>query len=131
MYINEVFDKMHKWSWSETKPDRWHAKFPTATGETIEVSFYREDNFVGDVWDIIFTRDDSESITGQGDALAIFATVRDIVMDFDRKVKSEFYKFGAKEPTRIRLYDRMLPILAKELGMKHERHENEFILARE
>lgn len=60
--------------------------------------------------------------TGKGGAIEIFSTVKDIVKDYVSKNYEDSvgltFDADLTEPTRVRLYKRMLPVLAKEIHAK-------------
>lgn len=59
-------------------------------------------------------------LTGTGNAFEVFATVAEITKAFVREVKPHELVFtaSASEPTRVNLYTKMAPLLAKAIGYK-------------
>jgi hypothetical protein len=74
-----------------------HPKYGAISG--FEVSFYRKSD-KGAPWQY--------QPTGEGNAFSIFATVSAVVKEFLVKRKPSFVWFVADEPTRVRLYDKLL-----------------------
>jgi hypothetical protein len=65
-----------------------------------------------------FYVNDQQLLSGKGDAFRILSTVMLQIKDYVRKVKPEYIVFGAniKEKGRIKLYDKMVPKLAADMG---------------
>jgi hypothetical protein len=74
-----------------------HPKYGAISG--FEVSFYRKAD-KGAPWQY--------KPTGEGNPFRIFATVNEVVKDFLIKRKPSFLWFVADEPTRVRLYNKLL-----------------------
>jgi hypothetical protein len=74
-----------------------HPKYGGISG--FEVGFYRKQD-KGAPWQY--------RPTGEGNPFAIFATVSAIIRDFLVKRKPSFVWFVADEPTRMRLYNKLL-----------------------
>ncbi len=118
MKLLELFDQAFPWKWNVQDEDFYQAEFVESKGIPIHVQFQVEDPH----WEVDFTRDSGPAdktlgITGEGDALKIFATVADVVKSFVRKVLPEELYFTADEPSRQKMYQRALPRLAKFIGM--------------
>jgi hypothetical protein len=66
---------------------------------------------------INFYIDDSQNISGKGDAFKIFSTVVNSVADYVRKYKPNYIVFTSseEEPSRIRLYDKFVSNIHKTL----------------
>jgi hypothetical protein len=57
----------------------------------------------------------SHGVTGTGEAFQVFSTVIDILRDFVKKHEPAMIKFSALEPSRIKLYSRLVDMVASEL----------------
>lgn len=75
-----------------------------------------------DVVEVMFWRNGSTDVTGEGDAIRIFSTVADITRSFQQKNKVDALLFSANEDERSRLkfYNR----LAKKLDPQAELIQN-------
>ena len=102
MRINELFNREYPITW-----DRDRAMFKTADGRPGIVTFtptYDEYSLV----DVEFSVQDEFGVTGGGDAAAIFATVYSAIKDYIASRKPDFITFSAEEPSRQKLYSRMI-----------------------
>ena len=59
----------------------------------------------------------TNAITGEGDPYRIFATVAEIIIATAKEHDPSSIGFSADEESRIKLYQRMSPILARKLNM--------------
>jgi hypothetical protein len=89
--------------------------------------FNNDENEEGEeAWSVEFYRNDSQEITGEGDAQRIFATVLSAIQTFIKKYKPNRIIFsaskevepGQKIQSRANLYDRLVQRYAKALGYK-------------
>lgn len=105
MRFNELFSKEYPLTW-----DRSRAFFKTANGRPGVVRFEADDPDEGDysLVDVEFSVQDEFGVTGQGDASAIFATVFTAIKDYIASKNPDFITFNAKEPSRQKLYSRMV-----------------------
>ena len=105
MRINELFSKEYPITW-----DRSRAHFKTANGRPGVVAFEADNPDEGDysLVDVEFSVQDEFGVTGQGDASSIFATVFTAIKDYIATHKPDFITFNAKEPSRQKLYSRMI-----------------------
>jgi hypothetical protein len=67
-------------------------------------------------------------ITGLGDtsASAIFGVVINAVIDKIKKEKIEYLFLSAEEPSRQKLYARLVPIIAKKMGWKGQANNGKY-----
>jgi hypothetical protein len=124
-------------------PKRWKGSYGSAEKETIlpdgrklVISIEEDDG----VAIINFYIDDTQTITGKGDAYRVFSTVAQTVGDYARKRKPSYIAFTSRldEQSRIKLYDRLVnsamssPELSKYMNVTDEkeywRDDLEFIL---
>ena len=105
MRFNELFSKEYPITW-----DRDRAIFKTADGRPGIVSFDADNPAPGDysLVDVEFSIQDEFGVTGRGDATAIFATVHSAIKDYVASHKPDFITFSADEPSRKKLYSRMV-----------------------
>ena len=79
-------------------------------------------------WGVEFYRNNSQSVTGEGDAQRVFATVLTAIGQFIKKKKPDTLFFTAvkeEDPTgsRTKLYDRLVQRYANELGYNLQKVE--------
>lgn len=136
-YITETFDKPYPWKWVSDRDNYKKAEslIPTGTksvlptGSILKVEFSLTDLPDDTFWDIQFLVNYSMGITGDGDAMKIFATVLDVIKKFVEKNKPKKMKFSAEkivrhpvdsEPnagsSRISLYNRLVQRFASSAG---------------
>lgn len=91
------------------------AKLPDGTN--LSIMFNHEGD---NEWQVEFYRDNSQEITGQGDAQRIFATVLASIQKFVKKYQPDVIKFSAEKSnssdSRSSLYDRLVARFAQQLG---------------
>ena len=112
------------------------AKLPDGTN--LSIMFNRGDP-VDDVWNVEFTRNNSQEVTGEGDAQRIFATVIDAIQKYIKKYKPQRLSFSASKAvdmdaddngaqfnpeSRAKLYDRLVQRYSKALGYRAFRADN-------
>jgi hypothetical protein len=108
------------------------AKLPD--GSNLSIMFSRE-NAENDTWGVEFYRNNSQEVTGEGDAQRIFATVLTAIQKFIKKHKPQKLFFSASKETdptiyygpddvvpnpesRAKLYDRLVQRYAKAWGYR-------------
>ena len=91
------------------------AKLPDGTNLSIMFN-----NQGDNEWQVEFYRDNSQEVTGQGDAQRIFATVLAAIQKFVKKYQPDVIKFSAEKSnnsdSRSSLYDRLVSRFAQQLG---------------
>jgi GNAT superfamily N-acetyltransferase len=91
------------------------AKLPDGTN--LSIMFNHEGD---NEWQVEFYRDNSQEVTGQGDAQRIFATVLAAIQKFVKKYQPDVIKFSAEKSnnsdSRSNLYDRLVARFAQQLG---------------
>ena len=91
------------------------AKLPDGTN--LSIMFNHEGD---NEWQVEFYRDNSQEVTGQGDAQRIFATVLAAIQKFVKKYQPDVIKFSAEKSnnsdSRSSLYDRLVSRFAQQLG---------------
>jgi pyrimidine deaminase RibD-like protein len=129
--LPEAFDQPYK-----TKSEKSEygdvdmlAKLPD--GSNLSIMFSRE-NAENDTWGVEFYRNNSQEVTGEGDAQRVFATVLTAIQKFIKKNKPQKLFFSASkevEPdqnseSRAKLYDRLVQRYAKAWGYRAFRADN-------
>ena len=75
-------------------------------------------------WEVIFRRDDSIEVTGEGDAMRIFSTVLAATKKFIEMEDPMYVKFTAaktkEQQSRSSLYKRLVNRFAKQMGYDSE-----------
>ena len=129
--INEAFDKPYMFSGKGLSKKGGDARYKFFTPEKDEVEVHFEsDKEEEPNYTISFDRDGSTSVTGEGDAMRIFATVIAIIEDFVKKRNPKLMGFSAFKDvfasstapgkgSREKLYDRMLKRYAGKMGYKY------------
>ena len=132
-HLNEVLNKPYSYDrpkkFADPKADKAYAAyFETDDKSEIDVIFtgreHMDDTDHLD-WEIEFKRDGSQTMTGEGDAMRIIATVMKIVKDFIKIEDPKYMNLGAAKPKgsdkklsgRERLYGRLIQ---KEIGSKYK-----------
>jgi hypothetical protein len=118
--VAEGFDQPYplKWETSEYGDIDALAKLPD--GSPLSIMFNLADMSEND-WGVEFHRNNSQSVTGEGDAQRVFATVLNAIGKFIKKKKPDTLFFTAvkeEDPTgsREKLYDRLVQRYATGLG---------------
>lgn len=122
-YIAESFDNPYKNSLKKVSPEEYVSKVKLPDGSELEIIFkgYIYDDDEPMEWSIVFTRDGSYAVTGEGDQMRVFATVLDATKKFIKKAKPIKMNFTAsklKGNSRANLYKRLVNRFANEMGYK-------------
>lgn len=125
--LNEAFDKPYRHTRKAIRSGYVRYTFYNEAKDEIEVHFEpdEEENYT-----ISFDRDGSTSLTGDGDAMRIFASVIYIIEDFIKLKNPKLMGFSAFKDvfasstapgkgSREKLYDRMLQRYAGKMGYKY------------
>lgn len=126
MILAELFNDPYKWFWVDNYEDEFTAKFEVDDGSSYVVIGYIKDPSPPDVWYIEFSRIEAgvehyeHGITNTGDQLKIFATIIEILQSFLLERKDELFmiSFSAKEPSRRKLYQRIINTLFSDWKQK-------------
>jgi hypothetical protein len=115
-FCNEVFDQSAPYKWINASQEAARAEF-NVNDKRYAVVFINDSG----MWEVDFFKigdADGHGITGTGNASQVFATVMRVVQDFKNKYKSPPLTFAANnmEPSRIKLYDKMIKRYAPEMG---------------
>lgn len=109
-FVTELFspNKGYPITWNGNS----QAVFKTADGRPGVINFETlVDDEAVNVF-VEFSVDDSQLVTGRGDAAGIFTTAVKAINQYVAAHKPEFISFEAQEPNRYRLYQRMAARLA-------------------
>lgn len=135
--INESFNRPYPYKGGKTaRSDYWVYSFTTIDKSDIYVMF--EEHSWSDeesAWSVKFSRGGRYILTGEGDAMRIFATVLAILKDFTKKVKPQELNFSAEKPdwmqelppnqrsgklsSREKLYKKMVQRYSGPMGYKY------------
>lgn len=105
MRLFELFDKVADWKYTK-KGQLTVAEFDTGNN-TYEVDF----DAYSEPVKVLFTlkgHNDSTGITDTGDQYIVFSTVLAVVQDYITTNNPDSFRFSAEEPSRIKLYDRII-----------------------
>jgi hypothetical protein len=107
--ISEAFNQPYAIQWRKQNGD-WHATADLDDGSELIVLFMAQGD---NNWMVEFERDENMEITGEGNALRVFATVLTAMQQFIAKRKPARLNFSAEKEddpngSRARLYDRMV-----------------------
>lgn len=115
MLLRELFEPQSNatFDW-KLKQDRYRAKIVLGTDE-INIHFYARE---AGVYLVEFTVNDELDITGSGNAIQIFNTVLAGIRDFIAKYTPNYLVFDAEEPSRVKLYTRIVQRLGTDMGYR-------------
>jgi hypothetical protein len=125
--VNEAFDQPYKLKWYPGDWDEVTAYADMPDGDDLTIMFNNDENEEGEeAWSVEFYRNDSQEVTGEGDAQRIFATVLVAIKTFIKKYKPNRLIFsaskevgpGQKSQSRANLYDRLVQRYAKAMGYR-------------
>lgn len=117
-FVTELFEPKsgYKLHWDdEFGPKEIHARAYDRQGQYIDINFVPvRDN----VTDIEFSKMDNYDLTGQGDEMAVFATVVEAIRRYLKGYQPKIIVFSGKGESRGGLYQRMINRLAGQFGYK-------------
>ena len=128
--LTEAFDNPYKFEGGEAMKGLWAYEFRTDDRSYILVKF--EENEISDdesSWNVNFEREGRLDVTGEGDAMRIFATVIEVIKTFTKKVKPWQIRFSASKPlgkaakelsSRESLYKKLVKRYSGRMGYKYE-----------
>ena len=141
--IDEGFDQPYPITWEKGYHGDVDALAKLPDGTYLSIMFNKQDNVKPDdkIWMVEFHRNNSQEVTGEGDAQKVFATVLSAIQQFIVKYKPlKIYFSASKEPapmrlsspagakanpeSRAKLYDRLVLRYAKSWGYKFFRADN-------
>lgn len=124
--VNEAFNQPYPLKWEKSHFGDWDALAKLEDGTYLSIMFNNE---YKKNWMVEFYRNNSQEVTGGGDAHRIFATVLTAIKQFIIKKKPNslfFSSVKSDDPTgsRTKLYDRLVQRYATELGYSVQRTEH-------
>jgi len=128
-FITEVFDQPYRMKWEKAEYGDYDALAKLQDGSNLHVMFEKE---TPDTWNISFYRNNSQEITGEGDAPRVFATVLAAIQKFIKKEHPANIFFSASKATdsgeettsRANLYNKMVSRYAQAWGYYLQAHDN-------
>jgi pyrimidine deaminase RibD-like protein len=125
--VNEAFDQPYKLKWEKGDHGDIDAIAKMDDGNYLSIMFnkgYNQDK--EEAWNIEFFRNNSQEVTGEGDAQRVFATVLTAIQIFIKKYKPNRVIFSASKEveqgqnaqSRARLYDSLVQRYARAWGFK-------------
>jgi hypothetical protein len=125
--VNEAFDQPYRLKWEAGDYGDIDAYAKLDDGNYLSIMFnkgYNQDK--EEAWNVEFFRNNSQEVTGEGDAQRVFATVLSAIQKFIKKYKPNKVIFSASkevEPgqnaqSRARLYDSLVQRYAKAWGFR-------------
>jgi hypothetical protein len=125
--VAEAFDQPYRLKWYPGDMDEVTVYAEIPNGDDLNIMFNLDANEEGEeAWSVEFYRNNSQQVTGEGDAQRIFATVLSAIQTFIKKYKPKRVVFsaskevepGQKSQSRANLYDRLVQRYARALGFK-------------
>ena len=125
--IAEAFDRPYRLRWEKGDYGDVDAYTKLPDGNYLSIMFnkgFNQDN--EEAWSVEFFRNNSQEVTGEGDAQRIFATVLGAIQTFIKKYKPNRVIFSASKEveqgqnaqSRARLYDSLVQRYARAWGFK-------------
>jgi hypothetical protein len=111
MFIAELFDQPYKSKWEKSDYGDYDALAKLPDGTNLSIMFNHEGD---DEWQVEFYRNNSQEVTGEGDAQRVFATVLNSIQQFIEKQHPGRIRFSAvkddedNNQSRSKLYDRLV-----------------------
>jgi len=123
----EAFDKPYSLKWEKSEYGDIDALAKLPDGSPLSIMFNLADMSEND-WGVEFYRNNSQEVTGEGDAYRVFATVLTAIRQFIKKKKPDTIFFTAvkeDDPTgsREKLYDKLVQRYSTGLGYNLEKVE--------
>lgn len=132
-FVTEAFDQPYPLTWEKSEYGDVDALAKLPDGTNLSIMFNKQQDDDGDdILQVEFYRNDSQEVTGEGDAQKIFATVLTAIQQYVKKYKplrltfsaSKEVEQGQNAQSRARLYDRLVQRYAKALGYRAFRADN-------
>jgi hypothetical protein len=132
--VDEAFDQPYPLHWASPRDDTVLAMTKLNDGSPLVIRFDSE----GDHWQVVFDRNSSFEVTGEGDAQRIFATVLSAIGQFVKEHEPQSLTFSASKDvdtgsanpeSRAKLYNRLVQRYASSVGYKvHSREEGDEVV---
>jgi GNAT superfamily N-acetyltransferase len=137
--VSETFDQPYKGKWEKSDYGDVDLNTKLPDGTNLSIMFNNQQG--EEVVQVEFYRNNSQEVTGEGDAQRIFATVLDAIQKYIKKYKPQRLSFSASKATdptiyyepdqpqpnpesRAKLYDRLVQRYSKALGYRAFRADN-------
>ncbi len=131
--VNEVFDQPYKLKWEKSDYGDIDAYAKLDDGNYLSIMFNKGamQDTKEEAWSVEFFRNNSQEVTGEGDAQRVFATVLGAIQTFIKKYKPNLITFSASKEveqgqnaqSRARLYDSLVQRYARSWGFRAFRAE--------
>ena len=134
--LRESFNRPYKFTKQKIMKGRIVYSFTPDDKTKVEVIFKEDEISKSEsVWNVQFERNMRQDMTGEGDAMRIFATVISIIRDFTKSEKPQEMNFSAVKPdwfeielgdkpnvksSREKLYKRMVQRFAPSMGYNYK-----------
>ena len=137
--LAETFDNPYKGKWEKSDYGDVDLNTKLPDGTYLNIMFNQEYGDEGEeVVQVEFHRNNSQDVTGEGDAQRIFATVLDAIQKYIKKYKPQRLSFSASKAvdmdaddvehfnpeSRAKLYDRLVQRYARAWGYRAFRADN-------
>ena len=126
--VNEAFDQPYKLKWEKGDHGDVDAIAKMDDGNYLSIMFNKgfSQETKEEAWSVEFYRNNSQEVTGEGDAQRVFATVLSAIQTFIKKYKPNKVFFAANKVddtghdslSRARLYDSLVQRYAKAWGFR-------------
>ena len=131
--VNESFDSPYSMTWEKSDYGDIDAIANLPDGSTLSIMFNKQQDDEGnEIIQVEFYRNNSQEVTGEGDAMRIFATVLTAIQQYVKKYKPSRLSFSASKQvehgqnaeSRAKLYDRLVQRYARTWGYRAFRADN-------
>jgi hypothetical protein len=140
--VSEAFNQPYKGKWEKSEYGDVDLNTKLPDGTNLSIMFNNQQDEEGEeVVQVEFYRNNSQEVTGEGDAQRIFATVLNAIQKYIKKYKPSRLSFSASKATyptiyyepdqpqpnpesRAKLYDRLVQRYAKAWGYRAFRADN-------
>lgn len=120
--VFETFDQPYPLTWEKSDYGDVDALARLQDGTNLSIMFNHED----DEWQVEFHRNNSQEVTGEGDAQRVFATVLTAIQHFIEEEDPERIRFsaskendtGERNESRSNLYTRLVKRYANSWGYR-------------
>ena len=141
-FVTEAFDQPYKGKWEKSEYGDVDLNTKLPDGTNLSIMFNNQQDDEGQkVVQVEFYRNNSQEVTGEGDAQRIFATVLNAIQKYIKKYKPSKLSFSASKATdptiyyepdqpqpnpesRAKLYDRLVQRYARAWGYQASRADN-------
>jgi len=132
-FIAEAFDQPYKSKWETSEYGDVDANTKLPDGTYLNIMFNQEyDGEGNEVIQVEFHRNNSQEVTGEGDAQRIFATVLATIQKYIKKYKPQNLIFSASKEvdpgqnseSRAKLYNRLVQRYASSWGYQSQHSDD-------